>query len=150
MSVQTDTRRLSALIRKRFELVREIHLLTVAHPDLSSIEDVSVTLSLLSRKETIIDQLARVHSELLPFQAQDPDSRLWNSPSERQQCGELARQTEHLLQEIMTLDERNLHFMQHRRDAVAAQLSQGRDSQAAQRAYTAEDRLEQSTLDITD
>jgi hypothetical protein len=148
MPALADTQRLAELINQRYQLVQEIHHLTTAHPDMASIEDVSLTLGVLSRKESMLDQLRQLHTQLASFQTQDPDRRSWICPEERQRCQQMANQTDNLLREIMELDQRNISSMQQRREAIAAQLMYGQDSSSAEQAYMAASQLEQGMLDI--
>jgi hypothetical protein len=146
----SDTHRLAELIVQRHELVQKIHQLTVAHADMASADEASMTLGVLSRKETMLDQLTHLHSLLTPFHSQDPELRTWISLEERQRCQEIANRTDILLREIMELDQRNIDSMQQRREAIAAQLLYGQDSRCAEQAYTAASQLEEGLLDISE
>lgn len=146
----TDTKTLAKLIRQRYELVQEIHQLSFAHPDMTSADQISVTLSILSRKEAMLDQLRSLHTQLASFQTEEAELRNWSHPEERKRCQQLAQQTDVLLREIIELDQRNLDSMQQRREAVAAQLIHGQDSRSAEHAYTAISLIEKSQLDISE
>lgn len=150
MPSPADTKRLAELIKQRYELVKEIHLLTTAHSDMASAEEVSLTLGVLSRKEAMLDHLRQLHTQLAGFQTEEPDRRSWGCPEERQRCQQMASHSEDLLREIMELDQRNIAAMQQRREAIAAQLMYGQDSRSAEQAYTAVSQLEQGMLDISE
>ena len=63
---------------------------------------------------------------------------------------QLADEAQRILREIIDHEQSMLTTLTMQRDAVAAQLQQGRDSVLATHAYNSQALLESSTLDISD
>jgi len=144
------TERLRDLISERFEVVQSLYALTQAHAAATSSDDLAATLSILARKETLVDRLRQIHTDWEVYQDEAPESRVWRDPELRQQTQRLADLTDDTLRKILDLDGQTLRSMQNHRDAIAAQLNHGNDSLSAQQAYSAEQNLAQGMLDISD
>ncbi len=145
-----DTTRLLSLIERRYDLIRDLVVLTDTQALVSTSEDASTTLGILARKDTLIDQLRQINTHLEPYRGEDPNQRVWPSRQHRQRCQEIAEQSDQLLKEIIEMDEQTIQAMQRSRDAVSAQLRCVEDSLSAQRAYSAERQLSESVLDVSD
>ncbi|MEO8271114.1 MAG: hypothetical protein ABI557_15440, partial [Aureliella sp.] len=90
-----------------------------------------------------------IQIKLKPYFNDDPEQRVWKSAQHRQRCRRLADHGQRLLQETMQLEQQALREMTSRRDAVAAQLQDGKDSILAHTAYMADSFLGESALDIS-
>ncbi len=137
-------------MQQRCELLEALRILAESQALAASQAEVDLTLGLLARKQSLLDELTEVHAKLRPYFDDDPEQRQWKSPAQRQRCRKLADEGQRLLQETMQLESESLSEMTARRDAVAAQLQDGRDSILAQTAYLADSFLGDSALDIGD
>jgi hypothetical protein len=146
----SHTERLHELISERFEVVQNLYDLTQAHAAALSGDELAVTMSILARKECLVDRLRQIHGSLETYQNESPESRSWQDDDHRQQTRRLADQSDDMLRKILELDGQTLRTMQDQRDAVAAQLRHGHDSTSAQEAYSAEQNLGQGLLDISE
>ncbi len=146
----TPTDQLSSLISERYEIVNSLLNLTLGQSEASLGEDLAVTMSLLARRESLVDRLRQIHSQLSDFQDETPESRVWSFPNQREQCQQLLDQSDEMLRKILELDEQTLRSLQNRREAVAAQLYCGQDSISVQKAYSTQQILSESLLDVTD
>lgn len=145
---QTD--RLHELISERFEVVQHLLSLTEAHAATVGNEDLAVTMSILGRKESLIDRLRMVHQELDANRDAAPPSRVWRDAGLRLETQRLADQSDEMLRKILEMDGQTLQTMQEHRDAIAAQLHHGNDTLSAQQAYSTQHILSESLLDVSD
>lgn len=145
-----STSHLFALIERRYELIRDLVMLTDTQALVAISEDVSTTLGILARKDTLIDQLRDIQTQLQPYHGEDPELRVWRCAEDRKRCKDLAEQSEQLLKEVIELDEKTIESMQRGRDAISAQLQYVQDSLSAQQAYNAEQQLAESVLDVAE
>lgn len=146
----SHTERLHELISERFEVVQNLYALTQAHAAALSGDELAVTMSILARKECLVDRLRQIHGSLEAYQNEPSESRSWQDDDHRQHTRRLADQSDDMLRKILELDGQTLRTMQDQRDAVAAQLRHGHDSTSAQEAYSAEQNLGQGLLDISE
>lgn len=137
-------------MRQRCELLEALKTLAESQAMNVDQAQIDLTLSVLGRKQALFEELAEVQQKLQPYLQDDPQSRLWRSTEQRQQCRQLAQRGQQLLQETMHIEQQTLQEMTSRRDAVAAQLQDGQDSILAQTAYQADSVLGAGVLDIAD
>lgn len=137
-------------MHQRCKLLEALKTLSESQSIAASHSEIDQTLGLLGRKQALLAELADVQTKLKPYFSDDPAQRVWRSSEHRMRCRSLADQCQRLLQETMRLDHEALQQMTARRDAVAAQLRDGRDSILARTAYMADSFLEESALDIGD
>ena len=141
---------LLACLQERCELLEALKILAEAQAIAAGQTEVDATLGLLGRKQALLDELAAVQQKLQPYIVDDPEQRSWSTPQRRRQCQQLAERGQRLLQATMQLEQQALAQMISRRNAVAAQLQDGRDSILAHTAYMADSLLDSGTLDIGD
>ena len=150
---QTDptarTELLFQLMRERLELLQSLQQVGVSC-GANQLEDGGALLAVLGRKSSIIDRLNENQQLLQTFGGEDPDSRVWSSAERRVECQQLATVTERLLRDIIQSENSLLDNLTCRRDAIAEQLQQGRDSVLAANAYSASSTLDGGLLDISD
>ncbi len=135
MSDQLGTARLLDLAEQKLHLLTQLRELSLAQSQLAEGRSSEELLSLLSRKSQAIEALQKIQEALKPFQSQDPDSRLWESESERDRCRTLFAQSEKWLAEILVIDNQTLHEMTLQRDLIGQQLSQFTSAEAIHDAY---------------
>lgn len=97
--------------------------------------DMTTLLKLLGGKQTVMSQLQTLERELAPFRDEDPEQRLWASPSERTACQVRAEQCNSLLSEAMDLERRAEAAMVDRRQATATALAAVQAGVNARAAY---------------
>lgn len=148
-SPPAGTELLLQCMRHRRDTLLALHGLTTAQCALPLASDPSVTLGILARKSSLIDELTAIHEQLQPFHHDDPEQRLWPVPEQRQLCQQIADEGQQLLREIIAMEQATVEAVSMQRDAVAAQLQNGTDSVLASNAYTAGDRLHASSLDLS-
>lgn len=144
------TEHLLACMSQRLEVLKLLKALGHSQTEASVGPEMNATMSLLARKQTLLDELAAIGTRMKPYMADDPGQRIWATPERRQECQAIADQGNALLQEALQRDQHLLDEMTARRDAVAAQLQDGKDSILAHSAYTADSLLSESQLDIND
>ena len=149
MESQLETQRLSELIERQFELMHALLLLAQQQSECLGTDDVEVLLSILARKQPLLEELLALQLDLKPFREQDPEQRIWSSLSSREHCQEKLLKCSQMYQQIVQIESTALSTLELHRNAIAAQLQDGRDATLANTAYSTEALLEESTLDLT-
>jgi flagellar biosynthesis/type III secretory pathway chaperone len=124
------------------ELIRKKHLILVQLRDIGRRQQVlvdqsatTVLLQLLGAKQHLIAALQMVERSLRPYQAEDPESRVWRSPTDREVSATKAAECQQLLSEVMELERDQEARMVERRDEVAQQLRRVNTAHQAADAY---------------
>ncbi len=138
------------LIEKRFHLAAALCQLAEAQYSAAAQDDIDVTLGFLTRKQAILGDLSVIQQQLQPYMNDDPDSRQWRCADLRSRCQQLSGEGSRFLKEAAQLEENTLQKFTTKREAIAAQLQDGRDSILASSAYTAGEVLDGGQLDISD
>lgn len=137
-------------MQERGQIAADLKHLAEAQRDAASQGDVNVTLGFLSRKQVLLDNLATLQEKMQPYFHDDAEQRKWSSSDRRELCRQLSERGSQVLQETMHIENSTLADMSTRRDAIAAQLQDGKDSILARNAYGTESVLQESQLDIGD
>lgn len=143
----TDT--LHALMAAKLEVLEQLCALAKQQATVTQSGDATILLSFLSRKQPLMDRLGELQGQLAIYVDDDPTARVWRSPELRQQCRVASEQSQQLLAEIVLLEKQSLDQMSERRDALAAQLQDGRDGKLAAQAYHSSTSLAEGSLDLT-
>jgi hypothetical protein len=139
-SLATGTEALYRLIESKLHLLREMKLMSIEQGDLVAQHEMSGLMTLLSRKQELMESLNTVQQGLVPFQAQDPESRSWSSPSRRKECQSMIAECDELLKHLIVMEGRSLDGITIQRELTAAQLQQNVAASTVQHAYqTSED-----------
>ena len=92
-------------------------------------------IGVLTSKQNLLNEMQSVEKQLDPVRQQDPDRRVWSSPSERDRVRETAEACTTRLDQIMTIEKQCEQQMQQRRDDVANRLQTARHAAQATQAY---------------
>jgi hypothetical protein len=145
----TDTQQLSALMERQLNVLSALKMLAVQQVECLGADHVELLLSLIARKQPLVDEFLQIHALLKPFQDQDPDDRRWGDKAARTRCRELSESCSKLHQEILRLESQALGELELNRNAIAAQLQDCRDATLASSAYLTDTILAESSLDLT-
>ena len=145
----TDTQQLSALMERQLNVLSALKMLALQQTECLGADQVELLLSMIARKQPLIEEFLQIHSELKPFQDQAPDNRMWGDTPSRTRCRELLASCRKLHQEIVRLESQALGELELNRNAVAAQLQDCRDATLASSAYLTDTILAESSLDLT-
>ena len=140
---------LADLIGKKLAVLEQLRDLSRRQSDLISDDDIQRLLSLLSAKQTLLNELQKFQKQLEPFRKQDPETRRWRSPADRERCRQVAERSEALLGEIMLVEKQSEAELARRRDDAVARLHGVNSSATATRAYMTSPRPHRSTLDLS-
>jgi hypothetical protein len=132
------TEQLAELIRRKHRVLTQLHEAGRRQAELVAGGDIGSLLSLLAAKQELIAALQTVEQTLMPFYADNPEERIWNSPGARARCAELAGECNALLAEIVRLEQAGAARMTARRDELAAQLQQIHSAAQVRGAYEAQ------------
>lgn len=144
-----DSTELAAAISRKAQLLEMLRKLGDAQLALVREADMTRLLQVLASKDSLLKQLQLVERQLDPFRDQDPETRVWTSPSARKACQDEANRCTALLTEIVTIEKQAEAEMSIRRDATAAQLQATYSSREAQGAYYAPVATPVSSLDLS-
>ena len=138
-SKNDGTEALFRLIESKHHLLSEMKQMSITQSDLVSQHEMTDLMTLLSRKQHLMESLHEVQNGLTPFQSQDPEARIWSSPSRRKTCQEMIANCDRLLQELIVMENRSLDNMTVQREMVSAQLQQNINAATVQHAYQTSD-----------
>ena len=117
-----ETDLLAELIGKKLAVLEQLRDLSRRQSDLISDGDIQRLLAVLSAKQTLLTELQKLQKQLEPFRKQDPETRRWRSPADRERCRQVAERCEALLGEIMLVEKQSESEMARRRDDAVARL----------------------------
>ncbi|MFN6129753.1 MAG: hypothetical protein ACK6DC_11725 [Planctomycetota bacterium] len=129
------TEQLFSLMDAKRMLLAELRGLSVSQAEAIDKQDVSELLALLARKQAMMDRLMIVQQQMLSFQGEDPETRVWSNPERRRACQEIKRLCDQWIQEILVMEQRATESMTAQRDTIAGHLLQSADSMRLARAY---------------
>lgn len=132
---ETSTDRLFELIETKLHLLTQMQEMTLEQSEMVVRHDMTGLMTLLSRKQSLMDSLQQIQSQLVPFQSQDPELRAWSHPDRRKTCQAMVKRCDELIQFLVVQENRSLDQMSVQRDAVAAQLQQNFDASQIEHAY---------------
>ena len=144
-----ETDLLAEFIGKKLAVLEQLRDLSRRQTDLISDGDIQRLLSVLSAKQTLLNELQKIQKRLEPFRKQDPETRRWRSPADRERCRQLAERSETLLGEIMLVEKQSESEMVRRRDDAATRLRNVNTSAEATRAYLDASGPPQPMLDLS-
>ena len=131
------TEQLAQLIRQKREVLAQLHQVGSRQGELVASGDVGSLLKLLAAKQRLLAGLQVVEKQIEPFREEDPEQRVWASPTARAACAADAQACRTLLAEVMEMEKTHEEQMTQRRDEVAAQLQRVHTSHDARGAYQA-------------
>ena len=132
-----ESQRLAQVVQCKLQIMQLLRRLAAQQLEIITGGDMSNLLKLLSAKQTVMDQLAKLEQQLDPFRGQDPETRDWPSTSVREECQRNVETCNELLAEIMRLEKQVEMEMVRRRDATSDQLAGMHGASEARHAYVA-------------
>jgi hypothetical protein len=138
MQLAMESERLAQLVECKLQIMQLIRRLAAQQLEIIRGGDLTNLLRLLSAKQTVMDQLAKVEQQLDPFRGENPETRDWPSTAAREACQRNVEAGNELLTEIMRLEKQGEGEMVRRRDDASIQLSGMHGAREARQAYVAE------------
>jgi hypothetical protein len=135
-----STERLANLIRGKHQVLVQLRDVGQRQSNFIASGDSTSLLKLLTAKQHLISALQSVEHELVPYFAEDPESRQWRSPEDRALCARQAAECNSLLEEIVRLEKSGAEQMIARRNEVAEQLQRFHAAAHVRSAYEAQRR----------
>lgn len=145
------TTRLSELVQRKLHLLKVIQQMTYQQSSLIESDQVEDLLSLLVRKNDAMQALGSVQEQIVPFQEQLAEDRVWASPEDRANCRDAFNQCERLIADLIVMENAAVATLCQERDLIGNQLRQMQSSVEVNRAYQAnvdEESAEESFLSI--
>jgi hypothetical protein len=138
-STIAETDLLFELVETKLRLVEEMYSLTISQGDFVAAHDMTGLMKLLSRKQSLMETLHEVQSQLARFADQDPESRTWSSTARRQRCQSNNAVCGQRISEMLVMEGRSIDNMAVQRELVSQQLHQITDASRIQQAYSSSD-----------
>jgi flagellar biosynthesis/type III secretory pathway chaperone len=135
MTEALTTTRLAALITAK-QQVLEI-LVQLGHKQVALIAagDMTSLMKLLGGKQSVMSHLQMIEQAMTPFRDEDPEARIWESPTHRAACQARADQCNTLLREAMRLEQTAESEMIKRRDSTQTTVTTLQAAADARAAY---------------
>ncbi len=127
MDERLETDLFAELIGKKLAVLEQLRDLSRRQSDLIADSDMERLFAVLSAKQTLLSELQKLQKRLEPFRQQDPESRRWRTPADRERCRQLRERSESLLGEILLVEKQCESEMARRRDDVVSRLRHGTD-----------------------
>ena len=135
MSNLHATQQLYDLICQQREVLLELkHFAEVQHRIVQQ-NELGKLVSLLASKQKAIQRLQEIDRNLAPFQSQDPESRVWSSEEQRDECRRIAKECPRLLAEVMKLEQIAEETLTAQRETISQQVDQSTTRSQAATAY---------------
>lgn len=131
------TDRLARLIAARREVLHVLVELARRQWELISAGRLGDLLTLLATKQGVLRQLERLHHELVPFQGEDPATRVWRSAEAKAACQRLADECQALLARVLELERQAEAALSAQQQATVEALGQLARTAEVQAAYAA-------------
>jgi hypothetical protein len=132
-----STPEFALLVHKRHQILVQLRDLGQTQSMLIERGDTATLLRLLSVKQRVLAGLQATEHQMAPYHDEDPESRMWASPLERDNCANEADQCRELLREVLELERRQEQMLLARRNEAAAELRQVQSAREATGAYRA-------------
>lgn len=145
----TDTDRLTDLVARKHDCLRQLHALAVRQSELIEADAMSDLMHVLAAKQRLLGALQGWERELDPFRRQQPDERRWRSEALRMGTGKLLDECEGLLAEILREEKQGEERLRRRRDETAVRLRDVQDASRACGAYTERPAAAPRRLDLS-
>lgn len=99
-----DGRELSQLIDQRWALLSQ--LLQMSERQIGAIQESRMTelMGILSEKQVPLNQLAELANRLRPAVENDPQTRVWDTPEQRDRCREQQEECERMHLELLAIE----------------------------------------------
>lgn len=129
------TETLARLVLQKRRLLEQLVVLSRRQEQLVEEGEISGLLQVLANKQQLITGLGVVEQGLDAFRDDDPDTRPWPSPADRERCQADADACNTLLRETLEAERRHEALLSARRDDLAARLRMAQSAHAASTAY---------------
>lgn len=130
-----NTQILAQLMTRKRQVLTLLRDAAQAQLTLIVSSDLSRLLRVLGVKQPLVNELHAIDDLLMPYRSDEPNSRAWATPAERQQCQADATACADLLAELLELERRGETELLARREATQQQLQDLDSTATAQHAY---------------
>jgi hypothetical protein len=130
-----STESLFRWVESKLHLLKEMQALSLKQQEFAAQQDLEQLMVVLSKKQSLVESLQHVQGQLLVFQSQNPDERVWQSSERRQACRDMINVSDQILQQLIVMENRSLDNMVVQREIVASQLQQNAGAALVQHAY---------------
>jgi len=136
LNSHASTDRLAELLCRKLQVLEEVLSISQAQWDLVERDEVVSLMELLAAKQTLLDKMQELQTQLAPYRNENPEARIWHSPRRREQTQQVAARCESILAEIMQIERQCEQTLVVRRTEVAADLKAVDLAERARDAYS--------------
>jgi hypothetical protein len=140
-----STLEFARLVHKRRQILVQLRDIGRTQSTLIERGDTATLLRLLSVKQRVLAGLQETEHQLAPYHDDDPESRIWASQLDRDNCAKEANLCRDLLLEVLELERRQEQMLLARRNEAAAELRHVQSAREATGAYYANRRTTNSS-----
>jgi len=144
-----ESKQLSGLLERKLDCLERLHALSQTQLEAISAGEVSQLLTILSSKQQTLAEFHAIEQKLKPFAWQDPETRQWSDPSDRELCAGLLARCESLLHTIVEQEKQAESLLRKHRDEAALRLHGASDSTHARSAYAFSNTRRAANLDLS-
>lgn len=149
MLTSSNTERLAELIAVRHELLVQMRDLGRLQMELIRANDFTQLLKVLASKQRVLTALQAAEGDLKPFRDQDPASRPWKSPQQREESAKLASRSDLIFREILEQERQSESLLAACRNEASVRLHGAHSSAQARGAYASQSSSARSYLDLS-
>ena len=135
MTALHSSQELYGLICQQREVLLELKHFAEVQQQIVQQNELGKLVSLLAAKQKAIQRLQEIDRNLAPFQNQDPESRVWSSEEQRDECRRIAKECPRLLAEVMKLEQIAEETLTAQRETISQQVEQSTTRSQAATAY---------------
>lgn len=130
-----DTQRLVTLLTQQRDIYQQLQALSGTQSQLVDSGSSEPLLAILAQRQQLIDELARLHSEMEPFRRRWEQVYGGLSGAQKEEVADLVKQVEGLLTAIIDQDNRDRQQLEDARTQVGGELTRMAHAGAASAAY---------------
>lgn len=135
LSIQA-TERLFSLFETKLHLLRELQALALEQSSLVAQHDMTALMTVLSRKQSIMESINQIQEQLAKYRDDDPEQRTWSSQERRKECQAIVHECDALVQALIVQENRSIDDMAAHKDGIHSQLQQNAAASQVQKAYS--------------
>jgi flagellar biosynthesis/type III secretory pathway chaperone len=145
----TSTETLKQLLEGKHECLQTLRALGVRQIEQIDAGDMSTLMRILSAKQSLLANLQQIEQDLQPYKAEQPETRVWKSPADRQRSVQLAAECQTLLAEIILQEKEAESRLVVQRNDAEHHLRGMHLAAGAQHAYRQDETLVTNSLDLS-
>lgn len=143
--MNTSTEKLPQLLRERKECLEKLLYASERQKELVTRGDLDTIVGHLGHKQRLMDELMRAERALDEYRGVDPAARQWKSEEDRLACEKIIAESESLLQQILSFDQKSIDDMQQQHHDLEQQIKRLGSGVVVATAYSKQNGISQNS-----